>query len=341
MEAWRRQLNDPVSAFPVAKAGPAHIATLKTFDPPLDALDGRRFRGAERRGKRLLFPTDDGELVLLVHLMTAGRLKFLRAGDKGPKTPAFALEFAGRLEARPHGEREEEARRRLAAHAGGGRGRARAPRARSARARAGAARRDRPQRVAAAARAAPQPAPDRGDRPRVGERDPPHGEAVAVRALGRPRRRGGGPARGGDRRGARARPRATRGGRLRREDVPRPPAARRAVPRLRHADRAGRLRGAHDLLLPRRARPAAASSRTAGSPGSCGDRDRRRGHAACARARRRGAARGEPGRGVLPVVRCRRDQARVLSPASGWTSSWSAGSTTTSTTTMTGSGRAR
>jgi formamidopyrimidine-DNA glycosylase len=95
MEAWRRQLDEPVAAFPIAKAGPAHIATLKTFDPPLAALEARRFRGAERRGKRLLFPTDDGELVLLVHLMTAGRLKFLRAGDKGPKTPAFALEFQG------------------------------------------------------------------------------------------------------------------------------------------------------------------------------------------------------------------------------------------------------
>jgi formamidopyrimidine-DNA glycosylase len=95
MEAWRRQLNDPVSAFPVAKAGPAHIATLKTFDPPLSALEGRRFRGAERRGKRLLFPTEDGELVLLIHLMTAGRLKYLQAGEKAPKAPAFALEFAG------------------------------------------------------------------------------------------------------------------------------------------------------------------------------------------------------------------------------------------------------
>ena len=95
MEAWRRQLNDPVSAFPIAKAGPAHIATLKTFDPPLDELVGRQFRGVERRGKRLLFPTADDELVLLVHLMTAGRLKSLRAGEKGPKTPAFALEFQG------------------------------------------------------------------------------------------------------------------------------------------------------------------------------------------------------------------------------------------------------
>jgi len=95
MEAWRRALNDPVSAFPIAKAGPAHIATLKTFDPPVATLEGRRFRGVERRGKRLLFPTNDGELVLLVHLMTAGRLKMLGAGDTGPKTPAFALEFAG------------------------------------------------------------------------------------------------------------------------------------------------------------------------------------------------------------------------------------------------------
>ena len=94
-EAWRRQLNDPVSAFPIAQAGPAHIATLKTFDPPLDALEGRQFRGVERRGKRLLFPTADDELVLLVHLMTAGRLRSLRAGEKGPKTPAFALEFQG------------------------------------------------------------------------------------------------------------------------------------------------------------------------------------------------------------------------------------------------------
>ena len=95
MEAWRRALNDPVSAFPIEKAGPAHVATLKTYDPPLSALDGRRLAGAERRAKRLLFPTDDGELVLLIHLMSAGRLRYLRAGEAGPKTPAFRLRFEG------------------------------------------------------------------------------------------------------------------------------------------------------------------------------------------------------------------------------------------------------
>ncbi len=95
MEAWRRQLNDPVSAFPIVKAGPAHIATLKTFDPPLSVLEGRKLAGAERRAKRLLFPTEEDDLVLLVHLMTAGRLKLLQFGDKGPKTPAFQLVFEG------------------------------------------------------------------------------------------------------------------------------------------------------------------------------------------------------------------------------------------------------
>ena len=98
MEAWRRALDGPVSAFPIEKAGPAHIATLKTIDPPLSALEGRRLAGVERRAKRLLFPTEDGELVLLVHLMTAGRLRYLLSGEKGPKTPAFRLRFQGGAE---------------------------------------------------------------------------------------------------------------------------------------------------------------------------------------------------------------------------------------------------
>lgn len=95
VEATRRALDASVSATPIAKAGPAHIATLKTFDPPLAALEGRRFAGARRRGKHFLFPTDDGELVLHVHLMSAGRLRYLRPEEKRPKTPAFHLAFEG------------------------------------------------------------------------------------------------------------------------------------------------------------------------------------------------------------------------------------------------------
>src|SRR5713101_7339729 len=93
VEAWRRQLDANVKRFPIEQAGPAHIATLKTFDPPLAALAGEGLEGARRRAKRFLFPTDDGELVLYVHLMSAGRLKYLHAGEKGPKTPMFRLRF--------------------------------------------------------------------------------------------------------------------------------------------------------------------------------------------------------------------------------------------------------
>ncbi|MGH2799176.1 MAG: DNA-formamidopyrimidine glycosylase family protein [Thermoleophilaceae bacterium] len=95
VEAYRRALDAPVSAFPVERAGPAHVATLKTYDPPLAALEGRRLAGARRRGKHLLFPTEEGDLVLHVHLMSAGRIRHLGAGEKGPKTPAFRLLFEG------------------------------------------------------------------------------------------------------------------------------------------------------------------------------------------------------------------------------------------------------
>ncbi len=93
VEAWRRQLDPLVKRSPIELAGPAHIATLKTFDPPLKALEGEGLRGVERRAKRFLLPTDDGELVLLVHLMSAGRLKYVPTGGKGAKTPVFRLRF--------------------------------------------------------------------------------------------------------------------------------------------------------------------------------------------------------------------------------------------------------
>ena len=93
VEAWVRELDPLVSRAPIEKAGPAHIATLKTFEPPLSALDGGRFEGSRRRGKNLLFPVEDEDLVLRVHLMSAGRLRYLTPGAKGPKTPMFRVRF--------------------------------------------------------------------------------------------------------------------------------------------------------------------------------------------------------------------------------------------------------
>ena len=59
------------------------VNALKTFDPSLHALDGSRLTGVSRRGKHLLIEGDAG-LVLLVHLMSAGRLQLFdrRAGPR-------------------------------------------------------------------------------------------------------------------------------------------------------------------------------------------------------------------------------------------------------------------
>ena len=94
VEAWVRELDPDVARAPVESARSGHVATLKTFDPRPDALEGRRFAGSVRRGKNLLFPTDDGELVLRVHLMSAGRLRYVPAGKKGPAKPMFQVRFA-------------------------------------------------------------------------------------------------------------------------------------------------------------------------------------------------------------------------------------------------------
>jgi formamidopyrimidine-DNA glycosylase len=50
------------------------INALKSYDPPLTALTGRRIEGVRRRGKLFLVELED-ELTMLVHLMSAGRLQ--------------------------------------------------------------------------------------------------------------------------------------------------------------------------------------------------------------------------------------------------------------------------
>jgi formamidopyrimidine-DNA glycosylase len=93
VEAWVRELDPLVGRAPVEVARPGHVATLKTFDPPPAALVGRSFSGAQRRGKNLVFPTADGELVLRVHLMSAGRLRYVEPGKKAPARPMFQVRF--------------------------------------------------------------------------------------------------------------------------------------------------------------------------------------------------------------------------------------------------------
>ena len=73
MEIVARRLDVVLPGEKVESALAPGINALKTFDPPLHALEGRAFTGVRRRGKLLLLEL--GELVLLVHLMSAGRLQ--------------------------------------------------------------------------------------------------------------------------------------------------------------------------------------------------------------------------------------------------------------------------
>jgi formamidopyrimidine-DNA glycosylase len=50
------------------------INALKTYDPPLTAVEGAEIAGIRRRGKLFLIDAGD-DLTLLVHLMSAGRLQ--------------------------------------------------------------------------------------------------------------------------------------------------------------------------------------------------------------------------------------------------------------------------
>src|SRR5438046_10324298 len=53
---------------------------VKTFDPPVSALAGRRIERVRRIGKLIVSdPSDD--LLLVMHLMRAGRLQIARAGS--------------------------------------------------------------------------------------------------------------------------------------------------------------------------------------------------------------------------------------------------------------------
>jgi formamidopyrimidine-DNA glycosylase len=74
MEIVARRLADVLPGETIESALAPGINALKTFDPPLHALQGRTFTGVSRRGKLLLLELDE-DLVVLLHLMSAGRLQ--------------------------------------------------------------------------------------------------------------------------------------------------------------------------------------------------------------------------------------------------------------------------
>jgi len=74
VEITARLLDGALSGAEVESALAPGVNALKTFDPPLSAIDGQRFLWVHRRGKMFVLELDGG-LSLLVHLMSAGRLQ--------------------------------------------------------------------------------------------------------------------------------------------------------------------------------------------------------------------------------------------------------------------------
>jgi formamidopyrimidine-DNA glycosylase len=73
VEITARRLSRATAGATIESALAPGMVTMKTFDPPLDAIVGTTVAGVRRVGKMLV--VDTGELVVLIHLMSAGRLQ--------------------------------------------------------------------------------------------------------------------------------------------------------------------------------------------------------------------------------------------------------------------------
>src|ERR1700741_3370517 len=74
VEITARLIDAALAGAEIESALAPGINALKTFDPPLHAIEGRTIEGVRRIGKHLVVDVD-GDLSLLMHLMSAGRLQ--------------------------------------------------------------------------------------------------------------------------------------------------------------------------------------------------------------------------------------------------------------------------
>ena len=100
VEITARRLDAALRGATIESALAPGINALKTFDPPLSALEGRAISSITRRGKQFVIEVTGG-LALLVHLMSAGRLQLYdkRAGPRD-RTSRLLLRIAGETRAR-------------------------------------------------------------------------------------------------------------------------------------------------------------------------------------------------------------------------------------------------
>jgi formamidopyrimidine-DNA glycosylase len=100
VEITARRLSEALAGETIESTLAPGLNALKTFDPPLHALDGRTVQGVRRIGKHLVVDIE-GDLHVLVHLMSAGRLQLWskRAGLRD-RTSRLLIRFSDDRELR-------------------------------------------------------------------------------------------------------------------------------------------------------------------------------------------------------------------------------------------------
>lgn len=74
VEIMRRRLGGQLEGATIQKVVVRGLSTLKTFEPPVRDLEGSRIVDVMRRGKHLAISVSN-DLVMLLHLMSAGRIQ--------------------------------------------------------------------------------------------------------------------------------------------------------------------------------------------------------------------------------------------------------------------------
>ncbi|HJQ10927.1 MAG TPA: DNA-formamidopyrimidine glycosylase family protein [Gemmatimonadaceae bacterium] len=86
-------LESRIVGHPLERIRIAKPFLLRSVDPPISAANGKRVLGVRRMGKRIVLEMEE-DLFLVIHLMIAGRLRWLPTGAKVPgKLGLAAFDF--------------------------------------------------------------------------------------------------------------------------------------------------------------------------------------------------------------------------------------------------------
>jgi len=87
-------LRSRIVGYPLLRVRIKSPSLLRSFDPPLSSVEGKRILSLERIGKQIVWELEDG-LFLVIHLMIAGRFHWKSAGAGGRgKTDLAAFDFS-------------------------------------------------------------------------------------------------------------------------------------------------------------------------------------------------------------------------------------------------------